>query len=252
MPISIVCPHCKTMLDVADDAAGKAVRCAKCQGVSTVIVSEPVQPATISTNELIACRACNHMIARAARTCPGCGAPNTWIHPEIQRFINGCKSFRNTPPFQYVHEALILQGTAEVKKGGHATADKAIKAMGIGGLCFILGPFLPPSLAYLAWIVGPLGLLRMSFLRRYSFLSLSSILLSESESITTAATNPSDCSSSISTSHPSHGSPTPSDESPSTSTSISEASYSASSSNLSISVNPYPAGLPTMNCTGRR
>lgn len=41
---------------------------------------------TQTAANLIACNSCDSKIAKSAATCPSCGAANTWIHPEIERF----------------------------------------------------------------------------------------------------------------------------------------------------------------------
>jgi hypothetical protein len=45
MPVPVVCPNCSAKLNAPDSAAGKKVKCPKCQGVITVPAPLPVQPA---------------------------------------------------------------------------------------------------------------------------------------------------------------------------------------------------------------
>ena len=88
MPTTINCPHCKAKLGVPDNAAGKTIQCPKCQGRTAIpAITAPVPVAALSPGKLIACSACQNMIALTATACPKCGAANTWIHPEIKRFI---------------------------------------------------------------------------------------------------------------------------------------------------------------------
>ena len=166
MPVTLSCPHCKTKLSVPDSAVGKMVQCPKCQGrtvvpavIPTAILVTPPPLTVVSPTNLIACSACNHRIAMTAKACPSCGAANTWVHPEIKRFIDSCNSFTNTGPFQYSHQAFGLQGLAEVKRGAHAHAEYGIKAVGAGLLCCFAGIFIPGVLGLLLWMIGPLLLL---------------------------------------------------------------------------------------------
>jgi hypothetical protein len=41
-----------------------------------------------SNQNLIKCEACNKDISTLADKCPGCGAPNNWIHPNIKHFLS--------------------------------------------------------------------------------------------------------------------------------------------------------------------
>lgn len=166
MPVTLSCPHCKTKLSVPDSAVGKTVQCPKCQArtvvpavIPTAVLVTAPPSAVLSPTNLIACSACNRMIALTANACPGCGAANTWVHPEIKRFIDSCNSFTNTPPFQYSHQAFGLQGMAEVKRGVHASLDYGIKAGAAGFLCCVAGIFTPAVLSLLLWMIGPLLLL---------------------------------------------------------------------------------------------
>lgn len=156
MAITLVCPFCKITLNAPDDSVGKKVRCQKCQGVIDVTGILPPQAA--APNELIPCGTCKRMIAPTAKSCPGCGAANTWVHPEIQRFIDNRNSFVNTPPFQYTYDAVVLQGTAEVKKGIHAFREHSAKILIGGAVAVLFGIIAPPALAVLAWTVGPLAI----------------------------------------------------------------------------------------------
>ncbi len=158
MPITLTCPHCKTTLSAPDDSVGKKVRCQKCQGITDVTPVVP-QATVVSPNELIPCGTCKRMIAPTAKSCPGCGAANTWVHPEIQRFIDNRDSFTTTPPFRYSHDAVVLQGTADVKKGFHAFQDYSAKLLIGGALGIFVGIITPPPIAVLAWMVGPLALI---------------------------------------------------------------------------------------------
>lgn len=108
---------------------------------------------------LVPCPACGQDIAPAANACPKCGNPNTWTHPEIQRFNQAVGSFTRTPPFGYEGKSFVLTGTAKVPEKSSTLADagRLLSAVGllsmIGGLFFPIIPFHLGSLAFIAGIV---------------------------------------------------------------------------------------------------
>ncbi len=52
MPIGVTCPHCGAKFKAADAAAGKKLKCTKCQGVIQVPASDPVQSAAAQPGAL--------------------------------------------------------------------------------------------------------------------------------------------------------------------------------------------------------
>lgn len=52
---------------------------------------------------LIKCKACSNEMAMDARRCPKCGAGNTFVHPEIERFLANLGNFK-TPMSNYVSQ----------------------------------------------------------------------------------------------------------------------------------------------------
>jgi hypothetical protein len=106
----------------------------------------------------MACKACGQQIATMASACPKCGAPNKWVHPEIERFRRSLGQFNHMPSFNVNWDRFLLKGTAEVKRGARALGDFAVKAMAAGLLCIMVGWLLPGALGILVpWVVGPLA-----------------------------------------------------------------------------------------------
>lgn len=164
--IAFTCPGCTKAFSVKDDFAGRKTKCPKCHAVLLVptLIPTPAPPrvpapAKTAAPKLMRCNACGQEMARAAAACPKCGAPNNWVHPEIERFLNSIGQFDHMPPFDVNWDRFILRGTAEVKRGAHALGDFGGKAMAVGLLSMLLGAFLPGTLGILVpWIIGPLGL----------------------------------------------------------------------------------------------
>jgi len=103
--------------------------------------------------KLMNCDACGERIATAAVVCPKCGAPNKWVHPEIERFR---QAFRSSRPFTYTWDKFAVHGSAEVKRGGRVLADYAFKAMVAVGFCFVLFLILDESVLSLRRRLDPL------------------------------------------------------------------------------------------------
>ncbi len=84
MPLSVPCPSCKTVLKIADNLAGKRIKCPRC---SEVVSAAPAKPAAAapapspSATLSVSCTSCGKKLqARAALAgkavkCPGCGKP---------------------------------------------------------------------------------------------------------------------------------------------------------------------------------
>lgn len=161
-----------------DEFAGKKTTCPSCQTGIRVPTAIAVSAATLdstppatrippvvvatemsSVPNLIACQVCGNQVATSAAACQKCGAPNKWVHPEIERFRNSIGQFDNLQPFDTYWTPLVLKGVAKVKRGNHAIGDFGVKAMAVGVLAMLFGSFLPESLGVLVpWIIGPLSL----------------------------------------------------------------------------------------------
>lgn len=174
--IAFTCSGCAKAFSVQDDLAGRRTKCPKCDTVLRVPASEPVPAKPVAravpaaraamavvppepcVPKLMACAACGQQIATSAAACPKCGAPNTWVHPEIERFRQSLGEFGHMPAFNIKWERAVLRGTAEVKRGAHATGDTGVKALAGGLLCMLIGWVLPGGLGIIVpWVLGPLG-----------------------------------------------------------------------------------------------
>jgi hypothetical protein len=140
------------------------------EDIPTVLPVEPANPfrfdaealdsqadKSITTPRLIRCNTCGRDIAVTAEACPKCGALNTWVHPEIQRFLASTQMFNHLPAFRYFSGRFTLEGEAEVKRGQMAVLNYSSKAIAAGVLCLILGAVgsvVSPILILLA-IIGP-------------------------------------------------------------------------------------------------
>lgn len=61
---------------------------------------------------LINCDACGKEISAMAAQCPGCGAPNNWIHPNIKHFISVKDQTGMSKPFTFQwNKTEIWRGT---------------------------------------------------------------------------------------------------------------------------------------------
>lgn len=54
-----------------------------------------------TTPHLIACQACAHMIGPQAETCPQCGSPNEWMHPQVKKIMDGASQLGVERRFMY-------------------------------------------------------------------------------------------------------------------------------------------------------
>jgi hypothetical protein len=123
--ILFACPICKKALKSPDHGAGKKTHCPRCSQrlrVPTDNIPEVV-PASLEDipealparldddrNPLTACPACGRAIAKEAMNCPGCGAPNNWLQPEIVRFFNSIHRFDFPTSIQFNYEKYVLTG----------------------------------------------------------------------------------------------------------------------------------------------
>jgi hypothetical protein len=102
---------------------------------------------------MIACPACGRTIARTADACPGCGAKNEWVHPEIRRFVGSLPRIKTADRFQCFWAQSRVWGhavlsTQESKVRGFGLALIGVGAAvavlsgclgSIGGLIFLAG-----------------------------------------------------------------------------------------------------------------
>lgn len=171
MAITLTCPSCSTKLRGPDGAAGRRVSCPKCKKPIYVPAATPsdddgtiplaspygqTTPGASSVQNLIPCAACGHQIAPAAASCPQCGNPNRYVHPEIQRFVNAAQSFRHMPQFHYKVDGFVLSGWASAQKGAVKTSSQGIKLVLAAVLIGMFGTAIPPLLpiAGLLLVIG--------------------------------------------------------------------------------------------------
>lgn len=67
------------------------------------------------TKGLINCDACSKEISVLAAQCPGCGAPNSWIHPNIKHFISVKDQTGMSKPFTFQWNKTEVWGGTETK-----------------------------------------------------------------------------------------------------------------------------------------
>ena len=103
----------------------------------------PVKEEEVSP--LTPCTACGRSIAKEAATCPNCGAPNKWFHPEIVRFYQSISEFEFGPSVQFTYEKFVLCG---VDQRAHKDAQS------LANLAGSFGVIAPMNLSGLATIVG--------------------------------------------------------------------------------------------------
>ena len=64
---------------------------------------------------LIDCKTCGGKLAALAEACPGCGAPNDWMHEDIQRFVEASSAVATSRPFSYSQSKTTLSGQTELR-----------------------------------------------------------------------------------------------------------------------------------------
>jgi hypothetical protein len=84
----VYCTNCGNKLGSSDSF------CTSC-GTTTLSIANNQNGRIESDNilskqkaKLIECNYCNKPIAITANKCTSCGAPNSWVHPDIQEFLN--------------------------------------------------------------------------------------------------------------------------------------------------------------------
>jgi hypothetical protein len=79
---------------------------------------------------LIGCKTCRYAISKEAAACPKCGAPNTWLHPEIARFVRCLDEFDHMPRFDVRWDRYILVGQTVYQPGLIDAAQNFIGSLG--------------------------------------------------------------------------------------------------------------------------
>jgi uncharacterized RDD family membrane protein YckC/DNA-directed RNA polymerase subunit M/transcription elongation factor TFIIS len=78
MPIKVRCPGCEAVLNVSDQAAGKAIKCKQCGGRVKVPVPKakaPVESEPADSDDLFSGAALRSVEDTKRKVCPGCAAP---------------------------------------------------------------------------------------------------------------------------------------------------------------------------------
>ena len=149
MSISITCTSCDTQLKAPEKASGRSIPCPKCKAVLTVphiIMAKAVvapnppthnNPANSESTTLTPCRTCQRQIAATAHSCPGCGAPNGWIHPDVDRFLKNLDKIKLPASFKHDSTKTGVHGTAKILTPGPASQWFLI-AGGLGILLIVI------------------------------------------------------------------------------------------------------------------
>ena len=64
-------------------------------------------------HSVIPCGACISEVSHLAETCPKCGHPNDWVHPQIKKFLSIKDNAGTKGYFNYTHDKLRLQCKAD-------------------------------------------------------------------------------------------------------------------------------------------
>lgn len=104
--------------------------------------------------ELIDCPACGKKIAGTAQVCPGCGAPNTWKHPEVLRIWSQIESgeFETARQWRYNSDRTAIWGYTEGRLS-EASRTMVWVAGAVGFLVFLLQFAISPSSVGVAWLL---------------------------------------------------------------------------------------------------
>lgn len=127
---------------------------------ATQQASRATPPACPRQGQLISCLRCGQQIAPDAETCPRCGARNTWLHPEIERFVKSAEQFEHMPQFRCRYKGFLLAGSAERNKGRAALASTGMSIMTIGLILLFFMPHIGMTLAgigMLIYLISSLG-----------------------------------------------------------------------------------------------
>lgn len=80
----------------------------------------------MTTAQLLQCTVCGGSLASTARACPKCGAENTWLHSEIERFKVALPTLKVPSATQYFWQSSVLTATSEhITEPGQLTIDFA-------------------------------------------------------------------------------------------------------------------------------
>lgn len=130
------CNNCGKTLKVDRKHVGKSLPCPVCQ--KPVLITEMTDPEPVdikivtkepsTEGDLIPCGMCGATIAKTANACPTCGAPNRWIHPQVERFIENAQQFRTPAEFQYQCDRETVSGRAMVQRGSFHLGSKLLIA----------------------------------------------------------------------------------------------------------------------------
>jgi len=89
---------------------------------------------------LTECGACLGQLAKEAPTCPKCGAPNAWMHPESIRFLGRLRKFqRSYTGFDVEAKGFTLVGRSYREKQFMDYAASAVGSMGFVGPLSLTG-----------------------------------------------------------------------------------------------------------------
>ncbi len=113
--------------------------------VPVALAIPEVLPVVEVWDPLTPCTACRRSIAKEALTCPQCGAPNKWVHPEIVRFYASLAQFDFEPSVQLTYEKFVLCG---IDQQAHRDAEslanlansfRVIAPLNVKGLATLVG-----------------------------------------------------------------------------------------------------------------
>lgn len=97
-----------------------------------------------SMNGLLACRVCGKAIAHLAQTCPSCGAPNNWMHPDVAHFLSVKDATGISGKFNFTNTKTTVTG--------QSAAFAPLWAWGIALIFCVIGSFFMLFLGFLALV----------------------------------------------------------------------------------------------------
>lgn len=101
--------------------------------------------------KLIPCAACGDEIATSARSCPKCGAENTWLHPVVKSFLTKPARY-DSPEHEFRYNSTQISGWCEKAK-----TRSSFKLMHIGlAVCLfsLIVILISPGLASFLLLIG--------------------------------------------------------------------------------------------------
>lgn len=90
-------------------------------------------------SELIKCNTCGQAIASLAQSCPSCGAPNDWLHPDVVHFLSVKDATGISKKFFYTHTKTTIAGQTEASSPVWAWVIAAVICAIGGVLTLMLG-----------------------------------------------------------------------------------------------------------------